>query len=112
MFSRHRKARVLFGLSDVFLTALAFEAAYRTRTILPLEREFFLTIQQNALVLGFCLLSWVAIGVWLEVYEKLDSGHPRVILRDAARQCAYGALAWVVFEYLLRLELSRSFLAL
>jgi hypothetical protein len=30
MFSRqHRKARVLFGFSDIVLTALAFEAATR-----------------------------------------------------------------------------------
>jgi len=33
MFSRHRKARVLFGLSDILLAALAFEAAYRTRIV-------------------------------------------------------------------------------
>ena len=112
MFSRQRKARVLFGLSDVILTALAFEGAYQTRVLLHLGNEFFLTIERKALVLGFTLFAWVAIGVWLEVYEKLDSGHPRVILRDAARQCAYGALCLVVFEYLLRLELSRPFLAL
>jgi len=37
---------------------------------------------------------------------------PRIILRDAARQCAYGAIAIVVFEYLFRLDLSRSFVAL
>jgi len=30
MFGRHRKARVLFGLSDVLIAALAFEAAYQT----------------------------------------------------------------------------------
>ena len=112
MFSRQRKARVLFGLSDVILAALAFEGAYQTRVLLHLERDFFLTIERKALVLGFSLLAWVAIGVWLEIYEKLDSGHPRVILRDTARQCAYGALCLVVFEYLLRLDLSRFFLAL
>jgi len=112
MFSRQRKARVLFGLSDVILTALAFEGAYQTRVLLHLERAFFLTVERKALVLGFSLLAWVAIGVWLEIYEKLDSGHPRVILRDTARQCFYGALCLVVFEYLARLDLSRPFLAL
>jgi exopolysaccharide biosynthesis polyprenyl glycosylphosphotransferase len=112
MFSRPRKARVLFGLSDVVLVALAFEAAYQTRSILNLERIFFLRVEQKALVLGFALLCWVSIGIWLEIYEKLDSGHPLVILRDSARQCVYSALGLIVFEYTLRLDLSRSFLVL
>jgi len=112
MFSRHRNARVVFGLSDIILASLAFEAAYRTRVVLHLERVFFLTVDKKALVLAFSLFSWVAIGLWLEVYEKLDAGHPRVILRDAARQCGYGALCLIVFEYVFRLDLSRPFLLL
>jgi exopolysaccharide biosynthesis polyprenyl glycosylphosphotransferase len=112
MFSRQRKARVLFGLSDIILAAAAFEAAYQSRAILPLEHEFFLTVQVKALILGFALLAWVAIGLWLEVYEKLDAGHPQVILRDSARQCCYGVLCIIVFEYVLRLDLSRPFLFL
>jgi exopolysaccharide biosynthesis polyprenyl glycosylphosphotransferase len=112
MFSRHRKARVLFGLSDVLVAAAAFEAAYETRILLHLEHSFYLTMERKALVLGFALVAWVGIGLWLEIYEKLDSGHPRVIVRDAARQCAYGVLALIVFEYLLRLDLSRFFLIL
>ncbi len=102
----------MFGLSDIILAAAAFEAAYQTRSLLHLEHNFFLTIQQKALVLGFSLVAWVSIGLWLEVYEKLDSGHPRIILRDSARQCAYAALCLVVFEYVLRLDLSRFFLIL
>jgi exopolysaccharide biosynthesis polyprenyl glycosylphosphotransferase len=112
MFSRHRKARVLFGLSDIALVAVAFAAAYHTRAILPLEHNFFLRPDQNALVLGFSVVAWVLIGLWLEIYEKLDSGHPLIVLRDSARQCGYGALCLVVFEYVLRLDLSRSFLLL
>jgi exopolysaccharide biosynthesis polyprenyl glycosylphosphotransferase len=112
MFSRHRKARVLFGLSDIFLATLAFEAAYQTRAVLHLEHEFFLTVERKTLVLGFALVAWVTIGLWLQVYEKLDSGHPGIILRDAARQCGYGAVCMVVFEYVLRLDLSRFFLVL
>ena len=110
---QHRKARVLFGLSDIILTALAFEAAYQTRVAAaPGPRRSILTVERKALVLGFSLLAWVTIGLWLEVYDKLDSGHPRVILRDSARQCAYGALCLVVFEYVFRLDLSRFFLVL
>jgi exopolysaccharide biosynthesis polyprenyl glycosylphosphotransferase len=112
MFSRPRKARVLFGISDILLVSLAFALAYRTRSILHLEHVFFLTPEQMALVLGSALLAWIAIAWWLEIYEKLDSGHPRVILRDAAKQCVYGALCLVVLEYVLRLELSRFFVLL
>src|SRR5450432_3551735 len=112
MFSRQRKARVLFGLSDIILATLAFEAAYRTRTFLPLENQFFLTAQQQGMVLGSSLVAWVVIGLWLELYGQLDSAHPLIILRDTFRQCAYGAICLVVFEYVLRLELSRPFLLL
>ena len=110
--ARNRKARVLFGLSDIALTALSFWAAYETRTWLQLEREFFLEFYTRTLLLGFSMLSWLLIGLWLRVYDRLDSGAPRVILRDTFRQCAYGAVSLVVFEFALRLELSRPFLAL
>lgn len=112
MFSRHRKARVLFGLSDIVLTAAAFEAAYRTRVVLHMEHLFFLTPEQRVLVLAFALFSLVSIGRWLGVYERLDVVHPRMVIRDAAKQCAYAALSLVIFEYLLRLDLSRFFLLL
>ena len=113
MFSRqHRKARVLFGLSDVLLTALAFEAAYQTRVWLNLGRVFFLIVPVKALLLGFSLAVWVIIGLWLGVYDKLDSGDPRIILRDSSRQCGYGIVCLVIFEYLMRLDLSRPFMAL
>lgn len=108
----HRKARVLFGLSDIALTVLAFEAAYLTRSYLHLEREFYIILPTKALVLGFSVMSWLLAGLWLQVYDRLESGATRVILRDTFRQCAYGSLCLVVFEFLLRLDLSRPFLAL
>ncbi len=94
------------------LATLAFEIAYELRAVLHLEHAFYLTFERKALVMGFSLLAWVAIGIWLEIYEKLDSAHPAVILRDTTRQCAYGALGLVIFEYLLRLDLSRFFVSL
>lgn len=113
MFSRqHRSAKLLFALSDILLTALAFEAAYQSRLLLQLDHVFALDVPIKALVLGFSLAAWVTIGRWLDVYDKLDSGDFRVILRDSFRQCAYGAICLVIFEFLLRLELSRVFLAL
>jgi len=53
------------------------------------------------------------IGLWLQIYDKLDSGHPRVILWDSARQCATGAVCLALLQYVGRLDptLSRPFLA-
>ena len=102
----------MFGLSDVLLTALAFEAAYQTRLWLPLERLFYLTVPIKALLLGFAVLVWLLLGLWLKVYDKLDAGRPWVILRDSLRQCFLGAVAVVIVQYVLRLELSRPFLVL
>jgi len=102
----------LFGLSDLILATLAFEIAYQLRAVLHLEHNFFLTVEKKALVMGFSLAAWVLIGIWLEIYEKLDSAHPAVILRDTTKQCAYSAMGLVVFEYLFRLDLSRFFLGL
>jgi hypothetical protein len=105
MFSRQRrKARFLFGLSDILLTALAFEAAYQTRSLLHLERAFFIVVPTKALVLGFSVGVWLLSGLWLGVYERLDAGDPRVILRDSFRQCAYGAVALILFEFVPGLE--------
>jgi exopolysaccharide biosynthesis polyprenyl glycosylphosphotransferase len=112
VFSRHhRKARLLFGLSDVLITVLAFEAAYQTRRLIPISGlEFYLDRPVKALLLLAAVVTWVALGYWLDVYDRLDSAHPRIILRDTFRQCAIGFVAIVLLQYFLRLELSRAFL--
>jgi exopolysaccharide biosynthesis polyprenyl glycosylphosphotransferase len=115
VFSRHhRKVKVLFGLSDVIITALAFEAAYQTRHLLnpDLQHTFYLVVPVKALLVGFVALVWLALGHWLDIYEKLDSAHPPVILHETFRQCGLGGVALVLFEYFLRLDLSRFFLGL
>ena len=109
---RHRKARVLFGLSDIALIALGFWAAYQIRLWLRLEHLFYIEFPTQVLLLGYCALSWLLIGLWLQVYDRLDSGAPRTILRDTFRQCVYGAICVVLFEFSLRLDLSRPFLAM
>jgi exopolysaccharide biosynthesis polyprenyl glycosylphosphotransferase len=112
VFSRHhRKLRVLFGLSDVLLTALAFEAAYQTRLHLSLDKVFALDPSFRFLLLGVAILVYLALGTWLEVYDRLDAGNPRVILRETFRQCVLGIAAVVLFQYLLRKDVSRLFLA-
>jgi exopolysaccharide biosynthesis polyprenyl glycosylphosphotransferase len=112
MFSnQHRKAKLLFGLSDILLVAFALEAAYWSRLSLPhLRHNFYFTTEKKALVLGVALLVWVLSGYWLGVYENLGIGQRRVIFRDLLRQAGYASVALVLAEYLLRLDLSRPFL--
>ncbi len=114
MFTRQRKARVLFALSDIILIGLAFAAAYETRVLLPFKQPFSMVPDRKALVLGFSIFVWVSAGLWLAVYEKLDSWHPRVVLRDSARQCAAGAASVALLQYVLRLypEISRPFVVI
>jgi exopolysaccharide biosynthesis polyprenyl glycosylphosphotransferase len=113
VFSRHhRKVKVLFALADLAFVCIAFFAAYQSRHWLPLEREFFLTPPVLATLLGACAMLWPGAGYWLEVYERLDSAHPRVILRDSFRQTLAGAIGLVLVQYLLRLDLSRAFIGL
>jgi exopolysaccharide biosynthesis polyprenyl glycosylphosphotransferase len=102
----------LFGLSDIILTALAFEAAYQTRLWLPIERDFYLTVPLKALLLGSAIVTWLLLGYWLELYDRLDSAHPSVVLRDTFRQCVLGSIVLILMEFLLRLDLSRAFLLL
>jgi exopolysaccharide biosynthesis polyprenyl glycosylphosphotransferase len=113
VFSRHyRKVKATFGLTDVLLIFIAFLAAYETRLRLHFENVFYIDFPIATLLLIISILCWIAIGYWFNIYEKLDSAHPRVVLRDTFRQCLLGAISLVVAEYMLRLELSRSFVAL
>lgn len=113
MFSRHRrKTRFLFGLADILLTLAAFEFAYRTRVALPLERLFFLAAPVKALLMGAAAVLWPLAGVWLRVYDRLDAEAPAVVFRDTVRQSAAAGVVLILFEYALRLDLSRPFLAL
>ncbi len=112
MFShQHRKAKLLFGLSDIVLVALAFEAAYQTRLSLTLSHTFFFSTEKKALVLGLCVVTWVAVGYWLDIYGNLGSGELRVVLKDSLRQSAYAVLGLIVAEFALRLDLSRPFIS-
>ncbi len=108
----HRKVRVLFGLSDILLIGAAFELAYATRGALPLAHFFTLTSTDRVLLAGWSMLVWVALGYWWDLYDHLDSAHPKLILRDAFRQCLVGAVALILFQYVQRMDLSRFFVLL
>lgn len=111
---QRRKIRLLFAFTDALLTVLSFEGAYHTRANLALERIFFLPVRTHILLLAFCAGVWVALGSWQRVYEYLGSGNPRRLITHTFRQCLFGTVALVLFQYLLRLDppLSRSFLSL
>src|SRR5579863_1564480 len=108
----HRKVRAIFAILDVLIVAIAFELAYWTRVHLELTRTFFLTLPVQALLLGWSIVVWVALGYWWELYDRMDAAHPSVILRDAFRQCLTGAASVILLEFLSRLDLSRPFVAL
>jgi exopolysaccharide biosynthesis polyprenyl glycosylphosphotransferase len=108
--SQARKTRILYALADLLLTALAFEAAFHTRLALHFRKEF--GIPARPLVLAFCIVTWVTAGWWLNVYARLPRAGWRVILRDAFRQAMLGTLALLVFEFILRLDLSRFFIGI
>jgi len=108
----HRRVRILYGASDLILIALGFQLAYWTRSHLQLENNFYLDRSVRAALLVWSVFSWLAAASWWEIYDRIDGTHPRIILRDAFRQCLLGAVAVVLFQYLWRLELSRPFVIL
>jgi exopolysaccharide biosynthesis polyprenyl glycosylphosphotransferase len=108
----HRKVRILFGLADVLMVGLAFQLAYWTRERLTLEHVFFLNPLVRITLLAWSVAVWVVLGLWWEVYDRIDAADVRVILRDAFRQCLVGAASIILIEYLGRLDLSRSFVGI
>ena len=62
----------------------------RRASFCPSKKSSYLDFPVGGLATGSSGLCWVAIGYWFNVYEKLDSAHPRVVLRDTFRQCAAG----------------------
>ena len=104
----------MFAIADAVLTILAFELAYLTRTNLTLERVFFLNLHTHVLLLAFCAVVWIGLGSLQRVYQYLDSANPRRLFLNTLRQCVFGTVMVILFQYLLRLDppLSRSFLFL
>ncbi len=99
-------------MADLLLIAAAFQLAYWIRTQLRLENEFFIDRPVAAALLAWSMTAWVSAALWWEIYDRIEATHPRVILRDAFRQCTLGAVALILFEFVWRLDLSRPFVAL
>jgi exopolysaccharide biosynthesis polyprenyl glycosylphosphotransferase len=94
------------------LTALAFEAAYWLRIYLPLEKEFALSPAIKFLLFGVASFATVFFALWVQLYERLDSAYPWAVLREAIKQTAFTGICLILFEFGLRLDLSRGFLLL
>ncbi len=109
---QRRKIQLLFAGADGLLTAGAFEAAYATRLHLPFERTFFFAANIHLLLIAVCVVTWVALGVFQRVYNYLDSASTRRLLPGTFRQALIGTVVVILVEYLLRLDISRSFLLL
>ena len=108
----HRQIRAFFAASDIVLISLAFPLAYWMRSRLELEHNFFIRAPEVAVLLGWTMVVWVGLGYWWEIYDRIAPADPRSILRDVFRQCLFGSTLLVLFEFALRLDLSRSFVTL
>lgn len=102
---------MLFAVVDAICTAVSFVAAYETRASLDgTLTEFYLLPLTVVILLGFSVVAWVGLGYWLWVYEHMNSAKLTKIVGDTLKQCLLGAVCVILFEFLLRLDLSRGFL--
>lgn len=102
----------MFALADALIVVAAFQLAYWARVRMTLENVFFLTPLVHSVLIGWSALVWVSLGLWWEIYDRVNSAQTQVILRDAFRQCLLGAASIIFLEYSLRLELSRFFIGI
>jgi exopolysaccharide biosynthesis polyprenyl glycosylphosphotransferase len=111
---QRKKIQLLFAVADAVLTAVAFEAAYATRTQLSLHNTFFLTPHIHVLILCFAAAAWVAIGLAQQAYKHLKAASPIRLVWEAIRQSVAAIFLTVLFQYLLGLEhpVSRVFFSL
>jgi len=103
---------LLYLLADGVLVWLAFEAAYQTRSWLPMAREFYFLLPVKILLLLLAALCYWGTALWFGDYEALEGLSKRQTLRLTLRQAAIAPAVLVLAQYAFRLDLSRLFLAL
>lgn len=101
----------MFGAADVVLLAIAFQLAYWLRSQLELKYNFYLERGEAIALFVFSVTVWIVSALWWEVYDRIETGVPRRILQEASQQSFVCAISVVLFQYILRLDLSRAFLA-
>jgi len=99
-------------VADALLTVGAFEAAYATRLHLSFQHIFYILPKEHILLIAVCVITWVALGAFQRIYDYLDSATARRVLPGTFRQALIGTVVIILVQYLLRLDLSRSFLFL
>jgi len=104
--------RLFHALADAGVVWLAFEAAYRTRAVLQLEREFFFVTGVKLLLLLIAVLAFWGVALWFGDYDELERGARRDRLRRTARQTIAAVAVIVLAQFALRLDISRLFLGL
>ncbi len=101
------------ALSDLAITAVAFELAYILRQHLPDMRLFYLQRGVLTGLLASVVAIWWIVGAGLGVYRRPELFDARQITRDTIRQallCTAVLMGWL---YLLKLsDVSRSFILL
>ena len=113
MFSRHqRKLRLFHLLADATLVWLAFEAAYQTRSLLPLDKDFYFLLPVKILLLLLAVLCYWGTALWFGDYDAFEGLSRPEALRRAARQAVAAPTLLVLAQFTLRLDMSRLFLAL
>ncbi len=116
MFSRqYQKTQPLFIIADILLIWLAFDVAYATRSHLVLARPFALSASTRTLLTLSALITWVLVGLWMNVYDAILRTNRLKLVATALQQSLWATGAVVVFQYIQRLEeysLSRPFVVL
>lgn len=113
MFSRHqRKLRVFHLAADGVLVWLAFEAAYLTRSVLPLAHDFYFLLPVKILLLLLAVLCYWGTALWFGDYDSFDGAPRGEVMRRTLRQAAVAPVLLVLAQFVLRLDLSRLFLAI
>lgn len=113
VFSRHqRKLRLFHLLADGALVWLAFEAAYQTRSLLPLAKDFYFLLPVKILLLLLAMLCYWGTALWFGDYDAMEGLGRREALRRTGRQAMVAPAVLVLVQFLLRLDMSRVFLGL
>jgi exopolysaccharide biosynthesis polyprenyl glycosylphosphotransferase len=113
VFSRNqRKLRLFHLLADGLLVWLAFEAAYGTRSYLPMARDFYFLLPVKILLLLLALLFYFGTALWFGDYEAFEGLTRRETLVRTIRQATLAPAMLVLVQFAFRLDMSRLFLAL
>src|SRR5437867_4369895 len=111
MFTRRRHMLGLsLALSDIALTAIAFELAYILRQHLPDMRLFFFERSLLIELLASVVAVWWGVGTALGIYRRPELYDALRIVRDTLRQAVVGTAVLMGWLYMLKVgDVSRSF---